>query len=162
MATPSPQPLKSKPPQAAPKEIPIKPVYTATVTSTGGRHGRAKSSDGALNVELMPPSPTVQNPKRTNPEQLFAAGYSACFAGAMEYVAKQRGEDPGLITIIANVALGPNDAGEFVIAVDMDITAANLDQQAAETLVAEGHKACPYSKATRGNIDVKLTAHGGK
>ena len=110
----------------------------------------------------MPPSTTVQNPKRTNPEQLFAAGYSACFAGAMEYVAKQRGEDPGLITIVSKVALGPNDAGEFVIAVEMDITAANLDQKAAEALVADGHQACPYSKATRGNIDVKLTAHGGK
>src|ERR1700719_4736569 len=93
-------------PNVRPKEFPIKPVYTAVVTSTGGRHGHAKSADGALSVDLMPPSPTVQNPKRTNPEQLFAAGYSACFAGAMEYVAKQRNQDPGLITIIAKVALG--------------------------------------------------------
>jgi lipoyl-dependent peroxiredoxin len=114
-----------------------------------------------LSVDLRPPSNST-NPQGTNPEQLFGAAYSACFAGAMDYVAKQRGQDPGQITIVSKVALGPNDAGEFVIAVDMDVTAAGLDQKAAEELVAAGNQACPYSKATRGNIDVKLTAHGGK
>ena len=74
----------------------------------------------------------------------------------MEYVARQRGQDPGQISIVTKVALGPNDAGEFVIAVDMDVTATGLDQKAAEELVAAGNQACPYSNATRGNIAVDL------
>jgi osmotically inducible protein OsmC len=141
----------------------MKVLYTADVTSTGGRNGHVKSSDGALDVNLAAPPALGGNGKGANPEQLFAAGYAACFTGAMQYQAHQQKIDPGDITIQSSVDIGPQDVGEgFTIAVKMDITAAKLDQAAAEKLVADAHKTCPYSNATRGNIDVKLTAHGGK
>ena len=137
----------------------MKPMYTATVTSTGGRHGRVQSSDGALKLELMPPSATVQNPTRTNPEQLFAAGYAACFSSAMEHIARREKLIHGLITILNKVHIAPPEEG-FKLSVEMDITVAELTQSQAEELVAAAHKLCPYSNATRGNIDVSLTAHG--
>ena len=142
----------------------MKVLYTAEVTTTGGRNGHAKSSDGALEVNLAAPAALGGTGKKgTNPEQLFAAGYAACFTGAMQYQAHQQKINPGEITIQSAVDIGPQDAGEgFTVAVTMDITAADLDQAAAEKLVADAHKTCPYSNATRGNIDVKLTAHGGK
>ncbi len=141
----------------------MKVLYTADVTSTGGRNGHVKSSDGALDVTLAAPPSLGGNGKGANPEQLFAAGYAACFTGAMQYQAHQQKIDPGDITIQSSVDIGPQDAGEgFTIAVKMDITASKLDQAAAEKLVADAHRTCPYSNATRGNIDVKLIAHGGK
>lgn len=139
----------------------MKPVYTATVTSVGGRHGRVQSSDGALKVELMPPSATVQHPTRTNPEQLFAAGYAACFASAVELVARARKLVHGLITVIGKVDLAEGETG-FQLGIALDVTIAELDQSEAEALVEEAHKVCPYSKATRGNVEVKLMAHGSK
>ena len=140
----------------------MKVLYTADVTSTGGRNGHVTSSDGALDVNLAAPPALGGNGKGSNPEQLFAAGYAACFTGAMQYQAHQQNIDPGDITIHSSVDIGPQDVGEgFTIAVKMDITAAKLDQSAAEKLVADAHRTCPYSNATRGNIDVKLTAHGG-
>ena len=140
----------------------MKPFYTATVTSIGGRAGHVESSDGALNLNLSFPPADGSPPKLTNPEQLFAAGYAACFASAMEHVAKQQRLDIGLVSILSKVAIGPNETGGFELAVDLDVTVPNLDQAAAEKLVAEGHQVCPYSNATRGNIPVNLTAHGGK
>jgi osmotically inducible protein OsmC len=141
----------------------MKVLYTAEVTSKGGRNGHVKSSDGALEVDLSaPPALGGTGKPGTNPEQLFAAGYAACFTGAMQYQAHQQKIDPGEITIQSAVAIGPQDVGEgFTAAVTMDITAAKLDQAAAEKLVADAHRTCPYSNATRGNIDVTLTAHGG-
>ncbi len=141
----------------------MKPTYTATVTSVGGRHGRVHSADGALKVELMPPSATVQNPTRTNPEQLFAAGYSACFASSIEHVARTRGLLHGLITIVAKVSLesaGEGAAASFQLGVALDITVAELTQAEAEAVVAEADRVCPYSRAVRGNVDVSLTTHG--
>jgi osmotically inducible protein OsmC len=140
----------------------MKPIYTAEVTSVGGRTGHVESSDGALSLDLTFPPPDGKPAKLSNPEQLFAAGYAACFASAMDHVARQQKLDLGQITILNKVALAPNGAGGFEIAVDMDITVPNLDQAAAEKIVAEGHAVCPYSNATRGNIPVNLTAHGGK
>jgi lipoyl-dependent peroxiredoxin len=140
----------------------MKPIYTAEVKSVGGRTGHVESSDGALSLDLTFPPPDGKPAKLSNPEQLFAAGYAACFASAMDHVARQQKLDLGQITIVNKVALAPNDAGGFEIAVDMDITVPNLDQAAAEKIVTEGHAICPYSNATRGNIPVKLTAHGGK
>lgn len=139
-------------------------LYTADVTSTGGRNGHVRSSDGALEAALSaPPSLGGTGGSGTNPEQLFAAGYAACFTGAMQYQAAQQGIKPGEITIHSQVAIGPADDGSgFTLAVAMDVTAANLDQAAAEKLVADAHQTCPYSRATRGNIDVKLTARGGQ
>ena len=109
---------------------------------------------------LPPPWAAPANPG-TNPEQLFAAGYAACFIGAMQYQAMQQKLQPGDITIDSKVAIGPasGDNG-FTIAVAMDVKVAGLDQAAAEKLVADAHRTCPYSNATRGNIDVKFTTHG--
>jgi len=140
----------------------MKPFYTASVTSVGGRTGHVESSDGALKLDLTRPPKDGTPAKLTNPEQLFAAGYAACFASAMDHVARQQNLDLGQVTIVNRVGIGPNDTGGFEIAVDMDITVPNLDQAAAEKIVAEGHQICPYSNATRGNIPVNLTAHGGK
>lgn len=140
----------------------MKPFYTAVVTSTGGRTGHVESSDGALDLNLAH-APTDGSPaKLTNPEQLFAAGYAACFAGAMEHVARQQKIDLGEVKILSKVGIGPNDSGGFELAVDFDITVPNVDQATAEKIVAEGHRVCPYSNATRGNIPVNLTAHGAK
>ncbi|AXC10808.1 Organic hydroperoxide resistance protein [Acidisarcina polymorpha] len=140
----------------------MKPFYTASVTSVGGRLGHVESSDGALSLDLTHPPAGGGPAKLANPEMLFAAGYAACFAGAMEHVAKQQKIDMGQVSILSKVGIGPNETGGFEIAVEMDITVPNVDQATAEKLVAEGHQVCPYSNATRGNIPVTLTAHGGK
>jgi lipoyl-dependent peroxiredoxin len=140
----------------------MKPIYTAEVLSVGGRTGHVESSDGALKLDLTFPPPDGKPAKLTNPEQLFAAGYAACFASAMEHVARQQKLDIGQVSIVSKVALGPNESGGFEIAVDLDVRLPNLDQAAAEKIVALGHAVCPYSNATRGNIPLNLTAHGGK
>lgn len=139
-----------------------KVLYTATATATGGRTGTAKSSDGALDVKLS----TVKElggdgAAGTNPEQLFAAGYSACFIGALKAVASgMMGSPkialPGEVTITSDVGIGPIPGG-FGIQVAMKISIPGLDKTAAEALVEAAHKVCPYSNATRGNIEVTLT-----
>jgi Ohr subfamily peroxiredoxin len=140
----------------------MKPLYTAAVTSVGGRNGHVESSDGAVKLALAAPPSLGGDGKGANPEQLFAAGYAACFAGAMDYIAHQQKLSPGEITIASKVSIGPDDSGAFTLAVDLDVTVPGLNQAAAEDLLAKAHQACPYSRATRGNIEVKLTAHGGK
>jgi osmotically inducible protein OsmC len=100
----------------------------------------------------------------TNPEQLFGAGYAACFGGAVEYLAHQQHLTTGTVTVKSKVGIGPYDEGQgegFTLQVDLDITLPGLDQAAAEALVAAAHRTCPYSNATRGNITVNLSAHGG-
>lgn len=140
----------------------MKVLYTADVTSTGGRNGHVASSDGVVDLALAaPPALGGSGARGANPEQLFAAGYAACFTGAMQYQAAQQRIDPGEITIHSSVAIGP-EGETFTLAVTLDVTAANLDQLAAEKLVAEAHQTCPYSRAVRGNINVQLAAHGGK
>ena len=129
-------------------------LYTARTHATGGRDGQGRSDDGRIDVRLSPPGP---NGNGTNPEQLFGVGYSACFLGAMKAVApKLKLTVPAETTIDAEVDLGPTTLG-FGIAVRMKISVPGLDRAAAEQLVAEAHKVCPYSNATRGNIDVTLT-----
>jgi lipoyl-dependent peroxiredoxin len=140
----------------------MKPIYTATVTSVGGRAGHVESSDGALKLDLTFPPPDGKPARLSNSEQLFAAGYAACFASSMEHVARQQKLDIGQVSILSKVSLGPNETGGFQIAVDLDITVPNLDQAGAEKIVAEGHAVCAYSNAIRGNVPVKLTVHGGK
>lgn len=140
-------------------------IYTADVTAVGGRNGHVKSSDDLLDLDLAPPKEMGGDGSRaaTNPEQMFAAGYAACFGGAAEFLARQQKLATGAITVEAQVGIGPNDAGPgFALTVALDVTVADLDQAAAEKLVAEAHVVCPYSNATRNNIDVKLTAHGGR
>ena len=139
-----------------------KVLYTATATATGGRTGTAKSSDGALEVNLATPRELGgAGGPGTNPEQLFAAGYSACFIGAMKAVAfgmtgGPKIALPGEVSITSDVGIGQIPGG-FGIQVAMKITVPGMERAAAEALVAAAHKVCPYSNATRGNIDVTLT-----
>ena len=135
-----------------------KVLYTAHATSTGGRAGTSESSDGVLKLTLSTPKELGGGGgPGTNPEQLFACGYSACFIGAMKAVAAaQKIALPVNVSITADVGIGPIPAG-FGIQVAMAITVPGMERAAAEALVAAAHKVCPYSNATRGNIDVALT-----
>jgi len=134
-----------------------KVLYTAHATSTGGREGKSVSSDGALNVTLSTPKELGgAGGPGTNPEQLFAAGYSACFIGAMKAVAgKLKIALPADLSIAAEVGIGPIPAG-FGIQATLNISLPGMERAAAEQLVAAAHQVCPYSNATRGNIDVTL------
>lgn len=137
-----------------------KALYTATATATGGRQGSAQSSDGALKVELSTPKELGgAGGSGTNPEQLFAAGYSACFIGAMKAVsARNKVALPAEVSITSEVGIGPhaNKPGAFGIAVAMKISVPGMDRAQLEKLVADAHEVCPYSNATRGNINVTL------
>jgi lipoyl-dependent peroxiredoxin len=135
-----------------------KVLYTPHATSTGGRAGTSKSDDGRLELNLSTPKELGgDGGQGTNPEQLFAAGYSACFIGAMKAVAgKQKINLPADVSISADVGIGPIPNG-FGIQVAMRISVPGMDKSAAEQLVAAAHTVCPYSNATRGNIDVSLT-----
>ena len=132
-------------------------LYTAHATSTGGREGKSASSDGALNLTLSTPKELGgAGGPGTNPEQLFAAGYSACFIGAMKVVAgKMKLSLPADLSVGAEVSLGPIPAG-FSIQVALNISLPGLERAVAEQLVHASHEVCPYSNATRGNIDVAL------
>ena len=133
----------------------MKTLYTAHVTNSGGRNGHSESSDGSFKVDLASPGAPNAKPGTTNPEQLFAAGYSACFGGALEFVAKKQGVDASGATIAADVNLNQDDNG-FFISVTLNVTVPNVQGEAAQKLVEATHQFCPYSKATRGNIDVTL------
>jgi len=134
-----------------------KVVYTAHATSTGGRDGSSKTDDGKLQVKLAVPKEMGGNGDGTNPEQLFAAGYSACFLGAMKFVAgQQKTTLPAATSIAADIGIGAIPGG-FGIQAALAITIPGMERAAAEALVAAAHQVCPYSNATRGNIDVTLT-----
>ena len=138
-----------------------KALYTAHATSTGGRTGSTESNDGAIKLPLITPKELGgAGGAGTNPEQLFAAGYSACFIGAMKAVAaRQKIVLPAEVSIKSDVSIGPmtGKEGAFGIAVAMAISVPGMDKATAEKLVATAHEVCPYSNATRGNIDVVLT-----
>jgi len=134
-----------------------KVLYTAKARTTGGRDGRAVSDDGLLDVKLAPPKELGGMGGATNPEQLFAAGYSACFMGALKHVAgMKKVAVPADASIEASVDIGPIPQG-FGIAVQMTINLPGLDRAVAQDLVDTAHQVCPYSNATRGNIVVDLT-----
>ncbi len=135
-----------------------KVIYTAEAHVTGGReHGHGRTSDGALEVDLRPPG----SGGGTNPEQLFAVGYAACFEGALGAVARRRKVELGAVAIDAKVDLRTSDDRGFDVAVAMDVTLPAVDDSAeAAEIVAAAHRVCPYSRATRGNIDVAFTANG--
>ncbi len=136
---------------------PEKVIYTAKTHTTGGREGASRSSDGQLEVKLSTPGTSRPG---TNPEQLFAAGYSACFIGAMKAVAaRQKIALPADVSIKSDVSIGPmtGKPGAFGIAVAMAVSVPGMTKADAEKLVATAHEVCPYSNATRGNIDVELT-----
>ncbi|MDT8989991.1 organic hydroperoxide resistance protein [Curvibacter sp. APW13] len=134
-----------------------KVVYRAHATSTGGRDGTSSTPDGALNLKLAVPKEMGGNGQGVNPEQLFAAGYSACFIGAMKFVAgMQKIALPADTKIDATVGIGPIPQG-FGIEVQLAVTIPGMERAAAEALVAKAHEVCPYSNATRGNIEVTLS-----
>ena len=131
-----------------------KVLYTAKAHTTGGRDGASRTDDGRLDIKLSSPGTAGSG---TNPEQLFAAGYSACFIGAMKAVAgKMKVQLPADLAIDAEVDLGPTP-GAYGIAARLNISLPGMDRAAAQALVDAAHKVCPYSNATRGNIDVKIT-----
>ncbi len=133
-------------------------LYTATAHATGdGRNGHATSDDGILDVDLRAPKELGGAGGATNPEQLFAAGYAACFHSAIKVVAGRDGLDVTGTEVSASVGIGTIEGGGFGLAVELDVHAPALDRAAAEALVAKAHEVCPYSNATRGNIDVTLT-----
>jgi len=135
-----------------------KVLYRASAKATGGRDGRAVSSDGVLDVKLTTPKELGGGGgEGTNPEQLFAAGYSACFLGAIKFVAmKEKVQIPQDLSIEGTVGIGPVPTG-FAIEVELKISLPGMDKAAAKALVDKAHIVCPYSNATRGNIDVTLT-----
>ncbi|MFG3454284.1 organic hydroperoxide resistance protein [Stutzerimonas stutzeri] len=132
-------------------------LYTTTATATGGRDGRATSSDGLLDVQLSTPRELGgQGGDGTNPEQLFAAGYSACFIGALKFVAGQLKQSlPADTAVTGQVGIGQIPGG-FGLEVQLNVSLPGLEQTAAEQLTEAAHKVCPYSNATRGNIEVRL------
>jgi osmotically inducible protein OsmC len=138
-----------------------KAIYTAEAHVTGGRaEGHGKTSDGVLEVDLRLPAEMGGEGGGTNPEQLFAVGYAACFEGAIGAVARRQKVDTDDVEIDSKVSLHPGDERTFNISVALDVTLPSIEGDAAVELVREAHKVCPYSNATRGNLEVKLTANG--
>jgi Ohr subfamily peroxiredoxin len=130
-------------------------IYTAHAHAVGGRQGTAKSDDGHLDVKLAFPKSMGGDGAGTNPEQLFAAGYSACFLGALGLVARNQGVKLGEHSLDSEVDL-IKDETSFHVGVRLTLNAPELDRETAEKLLHAAHEVCPYSKATRGNIDVEL------
>ena len=140
----------------------MKAIYTTKATVTGGRAGKAKSSDGNLDIELSVPK-EFGGPggKGTNPEQLFAAGYAACFESAMRHRANLRKIEAGDASIDSKVHLYQKEEGGFKLGVEFDITMPSFtDPAAIQDLLEDTHRTCPYSNATRGNIEVKINVNG--
>jgi lipoyl-dependent peroxiredoxin len=141
----------------------IKPLYTATATARGGRNGRTESSDGMVKADLSVPKEMggPGRPGTATPEHLFAAGYAACFGGALDFVAKQHKKDGSRATITCAVSIGPRDGGGFGLAVKLRVEDPSLPQADLTALAREAHeKICPYSHATRNNVDVQLEVVG--
>lgn len=129
-------------------------IYTAQVTSRGGREGFVKSSDGKLNLKLSQPSASADS--ATNPEQLFAAGYAACFHSALKLIAKNKGIETEGSEVAAEVSLFKGDGADFRLAVTLNVSVPGLDAGQTQQLADEAHQVCPYSRATRGDIDVEV------
>jgi Ohr subfamily peroxiredoxin len=142
----------------------IKPLFTATATATGGRNGHTEASDGSVKADLSVSKAMggPGKPNTTTPEHLFAAGYAACFGGALDFVAKQHKKEAAGAKITCAVSIGPREAGGFGIAVKIHVEDKTLPQNELDTLAREAHeKICPYSHATRGNVPVELEIVGG-
>ncbi|HUE58498.1 MAG TPA: organic hydroperoxide resistance protein [Acidimicrobiales bacterium] len=133
-----------------------KRLYTAEATVHGGRDGHGRSSDGFLDLDIRPPKDLGGTGEGTNPEQLFALGYGACFQSAMGVVGRRMGVDTSSSEVTARVTLGTIDGGAYNVAVELDVAIPGVDRATAEKLVEAAHEVCPYSNATRGNVDVDL------
>jgi osmotically inducible protein OsmC len=141
----------------------IKTLVTATAIATGGRNGHSESTDGSVKVNLSLPKELggPATPGTTTPEHLFAAGYAACFGGALDFVGKQHKKDASKAKITCAVSFGPRDLGGFGLAVKMRVEDKSLPQAELAELAKEAHeKICPYSHATRGNVDVQVEVVG--
>ena len=141
----------------------IKPLFTATATATGGRNGHTQASDGSVSADLSVPKAMggPGKPGTTTPEHLFAAGYAACFGGALDLVAKQNKKDASRATITCAVSIGPRELGGFGLAVTLCVEDKSLAHSDLTALANEAHdKICPYSHATRGNVPVTLEILG--
>ena len=138
------------------------PIYTARATVTGGRqHGHGRSSDGVLDVQLRAPRELGGEGDGTNPEELFAVGFASCFESALGLIARRERLEAGDVSIASQVSLVPGEDRSFYLAVQLDVTLPQVpDAKQAGDLVAAAHRVCPYSNATRGNIEVTLTANG--
>jgi lipoyl-dependent peroxiredoxin len=135
-----------------------KTLYTAEAHVTGGREdGHGRTSDGALEVDLRPPG---SEGGATNPEQLFAVGYAACFDGAVQVVARRMKADPGSVNVDAKVHLQTTEERGFGLQVELHVNLPEVDDAQAVEIVRKAHEVCPYSNATRGNVEVTLTANG--
>jgi Ohr subfamily peroxiredoxin len=133
-----------------------KKLYTAEATVAGGRDGHGRSSDGVLDLDIRPPVELGGAGAGTNPEQLFALGYGACFQSAMGVVGRRMGIDTSTSTVTAHVTLGTVEGGAYGIALELDVSISGLEREVAEQVVKAAHDVCPYSNATRGNIEVAL------
>ncbi len=141
----------------------IKPLFTASASSTGGRNGHSEASDHSVSVNLSVPKEMggPGRPGTTTPEHLFAAGYAACFGGAIDYVASQKKKNAKGVTVTCSVSIGPRDAGGFGLAVKLHAKDPSLPRAELAALAQEAHeKICPYSHATRNNVQVELTVEG--
>ncbi len=142
----------------------IKPLFTATASATGGRNGHTEASDGSVKADLSLPKEMggQGKPGTTTPEHLFAAGYAACFGGALDFIAKQHKKDGTKAKITCAVSIGPREGGGFGLAVKLQVEDKSLAQTELAAFVKEAHeKICPYSHATRGNVDVQFAVTGG-
>jgi Ohr subfamily peroxiredoxin len=139
-----------------------KPIYTAEATVTGGRaEGHGQTSDGALDVQLRMPTEMGGAGGGTNPEELFAVGYAACFEGALGVVGRRERAEVGDVSIDSRVSLFPTEERGFKLAVELDVTLPQVtDSEQAKRIVAAAHQVCPYSNATRGNVEVALSVNG--
>jgi len=132
-------------------------LYTATATAKGGREGHVRSSDGLVDIDLRLPKEMGGAGGGSNPEQLFAAGYAACFEGAVRHVASQRKIKLNDASVTAHVGIGPREPTGFGIAVELDVSLPGVERSVAQELVNTAHNdICPYSHATRGNVDVQI------
>ncbi len=141
----------------------IKPLFTAIATATGGRNGHTESSDGLVKADLSVPKEMggPGKPNTATPEHLFAAGYAACFGGALDFVGKRNKKDASKATVTCAVSIGPRDGGGFGLAVKMHVEDKSIPQAELAALVQEAHEQiCPYSHATRGNVNVELEVVG--
>lgn len=143
----------------------IKPLFTITATSVGGRNGYSETNDGAVKVDLSVPKEMggPGKPDTVTPEHLFAAGYAACFGGALDFVARQNKKDATKAKIACSVSIGKREPIGFALSVKMRVEDKNLSQTDLSTLVKEAHeKICPYSHATRNNVEVEFEIIGGR
>lgn len=136
----------------------MKAIYTAAATATGGRNGLVKSDNGVLDIQVrLPKAMGGANDDYTNPEQLFAAGYAACFDSALQYVMRQEKINTAETSVTAKVSIGTIENGAFSLAVELAVNISGVSIEEAQRLTIQAHQVCPYSNATRNNIEVKLS-----